>query len=98
MYARQTRITADPDKVDAGIEHVRDSVLPVLKESEGFKGFTLLVDRESGDFVGTSYYESREALDASESAVSGPRDEAASVTGAASPEVRRFEVAIDTEA
>ena len=98
MYARQTRISADPDKVDAGIENVNDTVLPALKEAEGFKGFTLLVDRESGEMVGTSYFESREALDASESAIRAAREEAVTATGAGTPEVRVFEVAIDTEA
>ena len=98
MYARQTRITADPDKVDAGIENVNEAVLPALKEAEGFKGFTLLADRESGEMIGTSYFESREALDASESAIRGAREEAATLTGAGAPEVRVYEVAIDTEA
>ena len=98
MYARQTRISGDPGKVDEGIEHIRGTVLPALEAAPGFKGFTLLVDRETGDFVGTSYFESREAVEASESAVREARDKAAEITSSGAPQVSFLEVAIDTQA
>ena len=98
MHARQTTVQADPSNVDSAIQRVRDDVMPALQASDGFKGFTLLVDREAGTLVGTSYFESREALDASEEAVRGPREETARTAGAADVDVRLFEVAIDTEA
>ena len=97
MWARQTRVKADPAKLDQVLEQVRNAVQPALEGADGYKGFTVLVDRESGELIGTSYFESREAVEASESAVRGPRDQAAQAAGAA-PEVRFYEVVIDTEA
>src|SRR5687768_6331727 len=97
MWARQTRVKADPAKLDQVVEQVRNTVQPALEAADGYKGFTVLIDRESGDLIGTSYFESREAVEASESAVRGPRDQAAEMAGGA-PEVRFFEVVIDTEA
>jgi heme-degrading monooxygenase HmoA len=98
MWARQTRVQADPAKLDQAIEQIRNTVQPALEQADGYKGFTVLIDRDSGELVGTSYFESREAVEASESAVRGPRDEAAQVAGAATPDVRFYEVVIDTEA
>ncbi len=98
MYARHTTITADPGRIEEAIERVRQEVLPALQSADGFKGFTLLVDRESGTFAGTSFFESRETLEASEQAVRGPREQTASVAGAGDMRVHVMEVAIDTQA
>lgn len=98
MHARTTTIQARPESVDDAVRQVESDVLPLLQDQQGFKGFTLHVDRSSGKLVGTSYWESKEAMDASEEAVRGPREEAASRGGASEPEVERFEVAIDTMA
>lgn len=97
MHARLVTVQGDAGNVDAAIERVRESVLPALEAADGFKGFSLLVDRDAGTLVGLSYFDSRETLDASEEAVRGPRDETASAAGGA-PDVRFYEVVIDTEA
>ncbi len=97
MHARATTVEGDPGRVDEVLRQVESEVLPLLKEQAGFKGFTVHVDRASGKVVGTSYWESEEAMQASEEAVRGPREEAAHRGGAASgPTVEHFEVVIDT--
>ena len=98
MHARQTTVQGDPSNLDSAIQRVRDDVLPALQSSDGFKGFTLMADREAGMLVGVSYFESREALEASEEAVRGPREETARSAGTSDIDVRFFEVVIDTEA
>ncbi len=98
MHARQTTVQGDPANVDRAIETIRSEVLPALEGADGFKGFTLLVDRESGTLIGTSYFESAEAVQASEDAVRATRAAAASAAGGGEPQVRFFEVAIDAEA
>ena len=98
MFARQTTIEADPDRIDEAIQHVREAVLPTIEDADGFKGFTLLVDREDGLMIGTSYWESLQALEDSEADVRDARDEAVKTAGATTPDVRQLEVAIDTEA
>jgi heme-degrading monooxygenase HmoA len=99
MHARTTTIEGQPDAIDDAVRQVESEVLPLLREQAGFEGFTLHVDRSSGKVVGTSYWESQEAMDASEEAVSGPREEAARRGGASgAPVVERYEVVIDTMA
>ena len=97
MHARQTTVQGDPANIDSAIERIRSDVLPALESSDGFKGFTLLVDRESGLLVGTSYFESYEATMASEESVRASRQAAAQTAGGEA-DVRFFDVAIDTEA
>jgi heme-degrading monooxygenase HmoA len=97
MHARTTTVDGDPERLDDVLGQIESEILPLLKEQDGFKGFTVHVDRSSGKVVGTSYWESQESMQASEEAVRGPREEAAQrggATGGAS--VEHFEVAIDT--
>jgi heme-degrading monooxygenase HmoA len=99
MHARMTTIQGQPDSVDDAIEQVKSGVLPVLDQQDGFKGFTVIVDRSSGKMIGTSYWESREAMEASEEAVQESRADAARSGGASSePSVEHFEVVVDTTA
>ena len=99
MHARTTTIDANPERIDEVVRQVESDVLPLLKQQEGFKGFTLHVDRPGGKVVGTSYWESEEAMQASEDVVKTPREEAAQQGGASgAPTVEHFEVAVDTMA
>ena len=97
MHARMTTVEGDPGRIDDALSQIESEVLPVLKDQQGFKGFTVHADRSSGKVVGTSYWESEEAMHASEEAVRGSREEAAQRGGAAGgPTVEHFEVVIDT--
>lgn len=98
MHSRFTWIQGDASKVDDAVEQVKRDVLPVLEQADGFKGFTLHVDRSSGSMVGLSYWESEEAMQASEEAVRAGREEAARTVGGDPPRVSRFEVVLDTQA
>ena len=62
MYARTTTIQADLAKIDAGIAHVRDQVLPTVTAMDGCIGMSLLVDRESGRCIATTAWESDAAM------------------------------------
>ena len=97
MHARVTTIEGQPDRIDEAVGGIEAGVLPVLREQDGFKGFTVHADRSSGKVVGISYWESEQAMQASEEAVSGPRREAAEQAGTSGePSVEHFEVALDT--
>ena len=99
MHARTTTVEGQPERIDDVVRQIESDVLPLLQEQQGFKGFTVHVDRSRGKVVGTSYWESEEAMRASEEAVRGPREEAAQRGGASGgPTVEHFEVAIDTMA
>ena len=98
MHARVSWIQGQADRLDDVIKQVNDEVVPMLEQQEGFKGFTMFVDRESGSIMGTSYWESREAMEASDEVGDQSREKASETAGAQSPRVHRFEVAVDTMA
>jgi len=99
MHSRVSTLQLDPDKVDETIQQLENEDLPKLKEVDGFKGFTLQVDRSSGKAVGISYWEDEAALSAAEEVGKEARDRAAQTGGATGePQVDRYEVAIDTMA
>lgn len=97
MHARTTTVEGDPGRIEDALRQIESEVLPLLKEQQGFKGVTVHADRSSGKVVGTSYWESAEAMHASEEAVRSPRAETAQRGGAAGgPTIEHFEVVIDT--
>ena len=66
---------------------------------DGFKGFTLMADRQSGKMVGVSFWESEGVMRDSEEKIKGSRERAAETGGASEqPTVDRVEVLIDTMA
>ena len=99
MHARVTALQVDPSRLDDVVSRLRENEVPRFEQMEGFKGFTLLIDRGSGRVSGTTFWESEEAMNATEEQVKESREAAAEAGGASEPpKVYRFEVAIDTMA
>src|SRR4028119_1491168 len=73
MHARVTTVQGSPGKMDDATSHIQEQTLPQLRKMEGFKGFVALGDRKSGKVIGVAFWESEEALRATEQAVSGVR-------------------------
>jgi heme-degrading monooxygenase HmoA len=92
MYARSSTIQSQPSTIDAGIAHIRDTVMPALAGIEGFTGLSLLVDRSSGKCIATSAWESDDAMHASEQSVRPIRDQAAELLGGTA-QVAEWEIA-----
>src|SRR4051812_27514813 len=93
MYARSTTIQAQPSSIDAGIAHMRDTVMPALEGIPGCLGLSLLVDRTSGRCITTSSWDSEEAMRASEETIRSIRDRAAELFGGGSTQVEEWEIA-----
>jgi len=93
VHARSTTIQAQPAAIDAGIAHVRDEVLPALKQLDGFIGLSMMVDRGSGRCIATSAWQSEDAMLASADQVEPVRNRAAEILGG-SPEVAEWEIAV----
>lgn len=97
MHARVTTLHLDPARIDEAASQLEEQDLPTFKKIDGFRGFTLFVERSSGRAIGTSYWDSAEQMKASEDEVKDARQRAADTGGSsAEPQVERFEVALDT--
>jgi len=80
--------------VDRGIEFFRDTVLPFAEGMDGFSSASLMVDRATGNAVGTIAFDSRAAMAASRAAASQMRDRSTQSTGTRFREVAEFELAL----
>jgi heme-degrading monooxygenase HmoA len=95
MYARVTTIQGAPDKMDDATRHFQEQALPQLQKMEGFKGFVSLGDRQSGKGIGVAFWESEEALRATEQAASSVRSGAADASGGIVASVEEYEVLVN---
>ena len=95
MYARVTTIQGSPGKMDDAKGHVQEQTLPQLQKMEGFKGFIALGDRQSGKVLGVAFWESEEALRATEGAVSNVRSGAAEAADGVVASVEQYEVLVN---
>ena len=94
MYARVNILEGPPDKIDEGIRYFREKVLPDLKQTDGFKGTISLHDRQSGKSLGITFWESEQAIRATEEGANQRRGEVAEAAGEASARAEVYEVGI----
>jgi hypothetical protein len=93
MFARSTTINGDSGAMDAGIAYVRDQVMPMLAEMQGYVGLSMMVDRESGRAIATTSWASYDAMTASAANISDARAKAAEIMGG-TPVVDEWEIAV----
>jgi heme-degrading monooxygenase HmoA len=87
-----TRIEASPDQLDEMARGFEQETMPQIEVLDGFESYILLGDRSNGTAIVITYWESAEAMQASEEAVQQPRQQAAEAGGARSaPIVERYE-------
>jgi heme-degrading monooxygenase HmoA len=98
MNARIGRVQFQPDRADDVLSHVRETVVPRYEETDGFKGFTLLLDRARGEGIGISFWENEDAMRASDELGDQAREGAAAAGAGSDRGKEYFEVAIDTMA
>jgi heme-degrading monooxygenase HmoA len=95
MHARVNTIEGSPDRIDDLTAHIQEQTLPQLRQMEGFEGFVALGDRQSGKVLGVAFWESEEALRATEEAVSEVRGGAAGAAGGTVAGVEEYEVLVN---
>ena len=95
-FVRVVTANGDPEKLDAGIVHIRNHVLPLLKAQQGYRATIAAVDRQSGRVTVSTVWDSKANLDASEDRLAGPRAEVARLAGAGPHDVQVeiFETAV----
>ena len=94
MHARMSTLEGSPEEMDEGLRDVREHVLPLLKQQEGFKGFIALGNHQSGELIGITFWESEQAMQASEEVGDRTRSDTAEATGEAIEDVERYEVGL----
>ena len=94
MHARVSTIEGLPERMDDATRHLQEQALPQLRQMDGFKGFVALGDRQSGKVLGVAFWESEEALRATEVEVSGVRSGAAEAAGGTVAGVENYEVVV----
>ena len=95
MYARVNTIEGSPDRMDDATRHIQEQTMPQLRQMEGFEGFVALGDRQSGKLLGVAFWESEEALRATEEALSSVRSGAAEAAGGTLVSVEQYEVFVN---
>ena len=96
FYARRTVTKASPDRVDTAIKVIQDQIIPAAQKLPGFMGGYWLADRATGDGLGFTFFDTKEALEASRAAVDQIRTDAAREIGADVVSVDHFEVLANT--
>jgi heme-degrading monooxygenase HmoA len=81
MFARYTTVRGDPDKIEAAIEYVDGEARAAVEATPGSLGFAVVADPAGGRLIGASYWDSRESMMNSESALAEVRARAASTAG-----------------
>ncbi len=94
MYARVSTLEGPPELMDEGLRQAREVVLPRGRLLEGFKGMIALGDRHSGKSLGITFWESEEAMRASEEAADRLREGSAQASGDTIVSVERYEVGL----
>ena len=94
MHARMSSLEGPPDQIVEGLRYVKEQVLPLMQQQDGFRGFIVLSHRQSGRGMGISFWESEEAMQASEEVGDRTRSESAETTGATVAGVERYEVGL----
>ena len=90
MFVRMTRMSGATD-IDAGVGVMRNKVVPELESQKGFRGLTATGDRTAGTVGVLSLWDTREDLEASESAAGKVRQEAMKAAGGKIEEVLALE-------
>lgn len=93
MHARVTRFEGAPDRIDDAVRQTQDVWEPRLREIDGFGGVVSLADRSTGTIVAITFWESEDAMRASDQKVTPVRKDAADAVAVRSqPTVEHFEV------
>lgn len=92
MFARSTTMQAKLASIDDGITYIHDEVWPELKAMDGYIGLSLLVDRDSGQCIATSAWDTEDAMRASTDLTRPLRERASMLFGGGDATVDLWEI------
>jgi heme-degrading monooxygenase HmoA len=94
MYLRVTRTQTAPNRLEAATASLKETA-SAIRKIPGNLGLVLLADKETGAGRTVSFWDSQEAMEASEEAAGGLRSQIAQTTGATVTGVERYDLAIE---
>ena len=92
VFARMFTIEGRREQFDGFARAGQEKVLPALRRLDGFAGLLVLADRQSGQILVVTLWESEEALRGGEEASHWFRAFVAEVAGGEVTDVERYEV------
>lgn len=95
MHARLIEFSgAAPEKRESAIETIRGTVIPMLRQYEGFEGYIALYDQDKERARAVLLWESREAAEAAEETLAERRQKLASGVGLTVESADLYEVPV----
>jgi len=94
MFAR-VRITGGvPEKVNDGVRHFEDVVVPSYKDVAGFRGAYLFVNRASGKLMGITLWDTEATMRATEATSKQLRAAGSEIVSGSTPSPEEYEVVV----
>jgi hypothetical protein len=95
MHARMSFFEGPPHMIDEGVRQAREVVLPQTREIDpAFKGIIALTDRQARKMVWITFWESEEAMGASEEAADRLSQQTVDLAGGMVAGVESYEVGL----
>jgi heme-degrading monooxygenase HmoA len=98
MHARVTRIAGERARLDAATAWFQEELLEQLERMEGYRDAMLLVDREHGEALAVSFWDSASSMKESERRAQELRAEAAARADGSVTHVDRYELVVQASA
>jgi quinol monooxygenase YgiN len=93
MHARTVTTDARPEDLETGLTWLRDEAMPTVMAMPGCIGMSMAVDRPSGRCIGTTSWESEEAMRDSTEMIMPIRQRGTELLGAP-PRIEEWEIAL----
>ena len=98
VFSRVNLFKGDPSKIDDAVSDFESNGFPEIEKLDGFVGFRIMVDRESGEVMAVGFFDSAENRQASEDQVKDIRARFAENVGmSGEAEVHRYEIVFDRQ-
>jgi heme-degrading monooxygenase HmoA len=94
MFARVSTFNGRPENIDQVADLIRAEILPASREMRGFKALISYADRQTGEIVEITVWESEEALRESERPANDRRARTAESSGGEIARVERVDVVV----
>ena len=92
MFARVSTYEGSAEDYDAGVEKLGSELAPKVRAMPGSAGLLSLINRDTGQSLSITLWDSEEAMVNSREAANRVRSEAANSTGSAIVNVTEYEV------